>query len=223
MEAAVATFFSAIRETAPGFTSAVIYLSNSYLLKGGVLMALLLFSAAPARRKFFSSHNLHIVRTGGAIFIAMFIARMLQLTLPQRDRPFATQGNDYADAYSVGMSAFPSDHAVLMTAIATAIFIRNRVIGVIAFGWTVAAILAPRVYLGLHHPTDILAGMVIGGGITWAIIRAPAPPGLQTWVETLEIKHPAPLYFLAFLFALETARNFEDARAGVRMVLDMIA
>ncbi len=133
-----------------------------------------------------------------------------------------TQASEYADAYYVGMSSFPSDHAMLMTTIATAILIRNRTLGLIAIGWTTAAILAPRVYLGLHHPTDILAGMVLGAGICWAVMRAPPPPGFQAMVERLETKYSAPLYLLAFLFAVETARNFSDARAAARMVLDMV-
>jgi undecaprenyl-diphosphatase len=223
MEASIAIFLSGAREAMPNFTPAVIYLADSYLLKGGVLMALLFIAAAPARRRFFSSPNLHIPRTAGAIFISMLVSRILQLTLPHRDRPFMSQAREHADAYYVGVSSFPSDHAVLMTTIATAIFIRNRTLGLIAFAWTLAAILAPRVYLGLHHPSDILAGMALGAGICWAVMRAPAPSGFRTWVETLETKYPAPLYLLAFLFAVETARNFADARALARMVLDMVA
>ncbi len=223
METTIAIFFSDIRQAAPNFTTAVGHLANSYFLKGGVLMVLLILSAAPARERFFSSYNLHIVRTAGAIVISIFVARVLQLALPYRDRPIMAHNSEFAETYYSGMSSFPSDHAVLMTTIATAIFIRNRTIGLIALAWTVAAILAPRIYLGLHHPSDILAGMALGAGVSWAMMRAPAPPGLQTWVETLETKHPAPLYFLALIFAVETARNFEDARALARTVLDMVA
>ncbi|NOX81729.1 MAG: phosphatase PAP2 family protein [Alphaproteobacteria bacterium] len=223
MEASIAIFLSGAREATPNFTQAVIYLADSYLLKGGVLIALLFIAAAPARRRFFSSDNLHIPRTAGAVLISTLVSRMLQLILPHRDRPFTAQVSEYVDAGYVGMSSFPSDHAVLMTTIATAIFIRNRTLGLIAFGWTLAAILAPRIYLGLHHPSDILAGVALGAGICWAVMRAPAPPGFRTWVETLETKYPAPLYLLAFLFAFETARNFGDARAVARMVLDMVA
>ncbi len=222
METAIALFFSDLRERTPNLTPAIEYLANSYVLKGGVLIALLFLSAAPFRQKFFSSKNLHIVRSGAAIFISMFAARVLQLTLPHRARPYFITEKEYAEASYAGMNSFPSDHAVLMTCIAVAIFMRNRTIGVIALGWTLLFILMPRIYLGWHHPTDILAGMALGGGICWAVMRTPAPPGLQATVQKLEINYAAPLYLLTFLFAVETARNFKDARAAAGILLDMI-
>ncbi len=223
MDTTIALFFADVREAAPNLTPAIRYLADGYLLKGGVLMTLLFFSAAPARRRFFSSQNLHIVRAAGAIFISMFLARTLQMTLPHRDRPYITAMKEHADIISAEMSSFPSDHAVLMTCIATATFMRNRTLGLIALSWTVLFILAPRIYLGLHYTTDILAGMALGAGICWAVMRTPAPAGLRVRVEKLETNYPAPLYLLAIIFAVETARNFEQTRAVARMVLDMIA
>lgn len=222
MEPAIAIFFSDLRETMPNITDAVRYLANTQILKGGVLMALFFFSIARPRATVFSSHNLHVVRSAAAIVIAMFIGRILQLALPHRNRPNFFTEERAPDTYSSIMSSFPSDHAVLMTCISMAIFLRNRTIGMIAFVWTLAAILAPRIYLGLHHPTDILAGMLIGGGVAWAMIRAPAPAGLRATIEKLEHNYAVPLYFLAILFAVEVVRNFEDARAVARMVLDII-
>lgn len=222
METAIALFFSDLRETSPSVTPAIEYLANSYSLKGGVLMALLFLSAAHSRQKFFSSGNLHIVRSGAAIFLSMFAARVLQLTLPHRDRPYFFTEEEYAGAAYRGMSSFPSDHAVLMTCISAAILMRNRMIGLFALAWTLLIILLPRIYLGWHHPTDILAGIAIGGGVCWAVMRAPAPRGLQASIENLENNYAAPLFLLAFAFAVETARNFEDARAAARMLLDMI-
>lgn len=44
----------------------------------------------------------------------------------------------------------------------------------------VALILAvsfSRVYLGVHYPTDVVGGLLLGSGWTWAVLRSVAPAG----------------------------------------------
>jgi undecaprenyl-diphosphatase len=57
--------------------------------------------------------------------------------------------------------SFPSDHAALAFALAGAILLINR-----RWGWTFIAIAAlisiARVYVGVHYPSDVLAGALIG-------------------------------------------------------------
>jgi undecaprenyl-diphosphatase len=38
----------------------------------------------------------------------------------------------------------------------------NRTAGLIAFLWTIIVIDFPRIYLGIHYPSDVLAGVVMG-------------------------------------------------------------
>ena len=58
-------------------------------------------------------------------------------------------------------SSFPSTHSAWSFAAATAVFMRHRKAGIPVF--IVAAIIAfSRMYLFLHFPTDVLAGIVFG-------------------------------------------------------------
>lgn len=82
--------------------------------------------------------------------------------LVDRARPFVVDANGVHlfSAHSAD-PGFPSDHATASFAIAMAIFLRHR-------GWGVVALLAAavlsvgRVAIGVHYPTDVLAGAALG-------------------------------------------------------------
>jgi undecaprenyl-diphosphatase len=89
--------------------------------------------------------------------------------LVDRARPFV------ADPHGVHLftahaadPGFPSDHATAAFAIATAIFLRKR-------GWGIAALVAAavlsigRVALGVHSPTDVIAGAALGAAAALAL------------------------------------------------------
>ena len=57
--------------------------------------------------------------------------------------------------------SFPSDHATASFALATAIWMRNRVAGAIALVLA-AAISLSRVVVGTHYPSDVVGGAAIG-------------------------------------------------------------
>ncbi len=223
MEIAIAFFFADLREAAPSLTTIIVYVANCIWLKGGVLMALLILSSIKSRPKVFSSLDLHLVRSGAAIFIAIFLSRLLQLLLPHRDRPLVVTSPEKVTVDFDQFSSFPSDHAVLMTCIATATLFRNRTLGIIAIAWAILIIFMPRIYLGLHHSSDIIAGMAMGAGICWAVMQAPLPRYVHDTVAGLEQRHARALYFLAGVFTIETIRNFEDLRAAARLLLNNIS
>jgi len=57
--------------------------------------------------------------------------------------------------------SFPSGHAVVSFAIATAIFRHNKHLG--AYAFLLALLISiSRIFAGVHYPLDILAGAVIG-------------------------------------------------------------
>lgn len=107
-------------------------------------------------------------------FVTMMVAWNLGLDaklIVQRARPVLAEPLSHAPGYS-----FPSGHAFNITVIATAmVFLwwplmserRRRV----SIGIAVAACLLvglDRVFLGVHYPTDVVAGWVLGVGITFS-------------------------------------------------------
>lgn len=93
--------------------------------------------------------------------------------LVDRARPFV------ADPHGVHLftahaadPGFPSDHATAAFAIAMAIFLRKR-------GWGIAALVAAtvlaigRVALGVHYPSDVLAGAVLGSAAALVLWISP--------------------------------------------------
>jgi undecaprenyl-diphosphatase len=101
--------------------------------------------------------------------------------LVDRARPFV------ADPHGVHLftahaadPGFPSDHATAAFAIAAAVFLRKRGCGIAALiAATVLSI--GRVALGVHYPSDVLAGAALGSAAALALW---APP-LRTRIDRL--------------------------------------
>ena len=104
-------------------------------------------------------------RAGVAVLLAyasVFLMGQLVLkNLISRPRPCQID-LDFALLVSrPSSSSFPSTHSAWAFGAATAIFMQHRKTGVAAF--IAAALIAfSRLYMFLHYPTDVLAGIVLG-------------------------------------------------------------
>ncbi|TXK76963.1 undecaprenyl-diphosphatase [Paenibacillus sp. N3.4] len=77
-----------------------------------------------------------------------------------RDRPFVVHSVLQLIAHPAN-SSFPSDHAIGAFVIATAFWVYRRKDGVVWLALA-ACIAFSRVWTGVHYPTDVLAGGIIG-------------------------------------------------------------
>ncbi len=94
----------------------------------------------------------------------------LKLTV-SRERPFVNDPSFVPVVYAKNKS-FPSGHAAESFATATSLTLvcPKWYVIVPAYGWA-TLVSYSRLYLGVHYPTDILGGAIVGGGSAWLMYK----------------------------------------------------
>ena len=151
-----------------------------------------------------------------ACVFALIVSRVLSAVLPFRPRPIHDPTLHFQVPYGEGTgmllawSSFPSDHAALYFALATCIYFVSHRLGIFALCWAFFITSLPRVYLGIHYPTDIIAGALLGVGVGLLArndrLRTKATAPVMRWHE----RSPGSFYALVFLFCVQLATAFES-------------
>ncbi len=199
------------------FDEFVVELSTTDLLKGGVVLGVLWwlwFSARSDSR----AVRARLLATLAAGAVAAVAGRMLADSLPFRARPLHEPRLPFHLPYTEGIaqlrnfSSFPSDHAMLFSALSVGVLFVSRRAGIFLLLWTFLVVLMPRLYMGLHYPSDILAGMVFGALIACVLqlgtIRERLAAPLLAWLE----RQPASFYAGMYLATLQIGTLFADVR-----------
>lgn len=125
-----------------------------------ILVVSVVKKSGSIRRKFF---------TIATVLILVAIVSQGMKAIIYRDRPFETYPL-IEKLSEAGGSSFPSGHTLeaFAMAMALAILFTGKKIAVPAFIWA-ALVAYSRMALGVHYPTDVLAGVLLGIFIGWFI------------------------------------------------------
>lgn len=209
-----------------GWDRFVVYLSDSDLFSGHVILTT--FWAAWFMRRPGNAHRAAILATLVGGTIALVIGRAGALLLPFRLRPLHAPALGLALPYGIslrslhGWSAFPSDHAVQFYTLAFGMFAVSRPLGWFLLVWVTLIEGIVRVYVLLHYPTDILAGVVIGALVAWAVTRARLRDAIARPALDWMARSPATFYAAAAFFSFQIATMYDDARTLLNLLFPRI-
>jgi undecaprenyl-diphosphatase len=146
----------------------VAYVNAAELLFLGALLVAFSLVRGPARRGARRAVVAAGLSAGLALGLAHFIAAAVN-----RPRPFVADPSAvHIFTRHAADPGFPSDHATAAFAIAVAILLRDRRWGAVALVF--ACVLAVgRVAMGVHYPSDVLAGAVLGTACALVLWAAP--------------------------------------------------
>jgi membrane-associated phospholipid phosphatase len=205
----------------PRFDKAVLYCDSTNLTTSAAIVFLVWLAVFDARRpgRLRDRHEMIFASVFFAMLAAL-VARGIAFLLPFRARPIATPALDFIPPAGGSMalihwSAFPSDHAALLFGIAVSLLMVSRRIGWLAVSWAVIFVGFARLYLGIHWPTDILAGAAIG--VT--LVQLARIPSVRAFtrrnIENLYQRRPALFLAIFFLWTYEATFLFEDVRRAL--------
>lgn len=165
----ILTFFNHFAQRSEQFDKFVDLLFGNMLLEGGFITALLWWAWFRGRDTAKRDRSFVIAGMGLTV-LALVVTRVVALLIPFRQRPRYIPelhfrlplGSGNYDMFN--WSSFPSDHAVLYFCLGTILFFISRKVGAIALLHAFFVVCLTRIYLGIHYPTDIVVGILIGVG-----------------------------------------------------------
>ncbi len=201
------------------FDRIVVVLSNSDVVKGAAIMAVFwgLWFSRPMREE--AARRMTLLAGVLGSLLALVLARVLAQTLPLRVRPVLADGLEFRPPTGLPdqanwshWSSFPSDHASLFFALWCGIWLAHRKVGNWLLLYIVFVIALPRIYVGVHYPTDLLAGALLGIG---TVVFLTAGPVRRAWAGAtgrfFEAR-PALAHALLFVVSFQIATLFWDLR-----------
>jgi undecaprenyl-diphosphatase len=147
----------------------LVYARAAELLFLGGLVLAFVAAAGSLRREVRRSVVAAGLSAGAALALGQLLSHVVD-----RPRPFVAHPlTVHLFAAHPPDPGFPSDHATASFAIAAALLLRDRRWGLPVLGGAVV-LAAARVALGLHYPTDVLAGATLGALVALALWAPPA-------------------------------------------------
>ncbi len=161
-----------------------------------------------------------------AAILSIIVARTIAFISPFRLRPNYDPTLVHP-SYSIPLvpdienwSSFPSDTAAYFFALAFGLAYLLRRFAIPILLYTAAWVCLPRMYLGLHYASDIVAGIAIGITMVWVLFRSDLLQSIvaRRLLVAMEAK-PQWFYAIAFLVSCEMATVFGGFRQAGRAIL----
>lgn len=163
-------------------------LAAAFAVYGVVLFGALLLAGVWSSRHAPSRTLAAAVWAGAGVLVAVAANQPLSTFVAER-RPYAGHPAVLVLIDRTTDWSFPSDHSVMAGAAAagllalTRLHPRLRHIATVAIA---AAVLmaATRVYVGVHYPLDVAAGLAVGAAVSalgWLVVRRPLTSMVQRW------------------------------------------
>ncbi len=129
-------------------------------------------------------HDKTLQRQGLVTFASLAVSMGTTYTLKKiinRDRPYIKYPSLVQPVYIEDDPAFPSGHttAAFSTATSLSLTFKKWYVVVPAYTWA-SAVAYSRLHLGVHYPSDVLAGAAIGAGSAWLSYQA------NRWLQTMK-------------------------------------
>ncbi|MCE1165129.1 MAG: phosphatase PAP2 family protein [Bacteroidetes bacterium] len=159
------TLFRAVNNARNGFSNTVVPWSDKSVLPVSVALPLGFAGLSRANKNYYDENSAVLLGVSEITSVA-FTAGIKYLI--KRERPYAELRNVYSDKNNspTDRYSFPSGHTAMAFSIATSLTLRYPdKPAVIAGSFLYAALVGyGRIYLGVHYPSDILGGMLVGAG-----------------------------------------------------------
>lgn len=142
----------------------------------------------------FITHNKQLQKDalymGGGYIVSALITQSVK-RIVNRQRPFETYAFIIKRDDESGGLSFPSGHTSAAFATATSVAVRYRKWYFVVPAYTFAASVAwARMYQGVHYPSDVFAGAIVGAGSAWLSYKAQK----KWFVKRKNTGAPAPVF-----------------------------
>lgn len=224
-DASIMKFVNGYAHISPFFDTLIYTIMENGLVKGGFIMSLVWFVWFKNNGELRHNRREIIIATIMGTLLGVLIVRGIEHFTILRVRPILNAEIQFITPYGISdnmlamwhetwytSTSFPSDHATLFFGLATGFLFVSRPLGLFILSYVVFVISLPRIYMGVHYPSDIIIGGLIGGCIT-CLFNIPNLRNRLTrpaifWYQ----KSPATFYLSFFLFSFEVASLFSGIR-----------